>query len=221
MRAPHVGARLGLVCSCAAGAMAQTRLFSRGGRSRAASFMSARSPESMPPRPDTWIAADGTIVIIRPVRATDLALVQEFVDALSADTRYQRLMSTRQPSIEELRRRTDIDYEREFALFATMRVQRRERLLGVARFVTLSTPGDAEGAIVLRDDWQGHGLGTRLLASLLAEAKHRGVRRMIGTTLSANNAMLALARKFGFELARDEGAATVTSLKLDLQTECA
>jgi len=165
---------------------------------------------------ETWVAADGTVITIRPICAADLALEQEFVNGLSAPTGYQRLMSTRRPSLEELRRFTDIDYEREMALIATTPVQGGERQIGVARYVKLSSPGDAEFAIVLSDDWQGRGLGTRLLASLLVAAKNHGVRRLVATTLSENDGMLGLALKLGFKLARDPRSATVTNLTLDL-----
>ena len=75
------------------------------------------------------------LITIRPIRATDLALEQEFVNGLSAATGRHRLMSARRPSLEELRRFTDIDYERELALIATTPVQGRERQIGVARYV--------------------------------------------------------------------------------------
>jgi acetyltransferase len=165
---------------------------------------------------ETWNAADGTVITIRPISAADLALEQEFVDGLSTFTGYQRLMSARRPSLEELRRFTDINRERELALIATTPVQGRERQIGVARYVKESSPGDAEFAIVLSDDWQGRGLGTRLLVSLLVAAKSHGVRRLVGTTLSENNGMLALGRKLGFRLAIDLGSATITNLTVDL-----
>jgi RimJ/RimL family protein N-acetyltransferase len=165
---------------------------------------------------ETWVAADGTVITIRPICAADLALEQEFVNGLSVPTGYQRLMSARRPSLEELRRFTDIDHERELALIATASAQGREREVGVARYVKESSPGDAEFAIVLGDDWQGRGLGTRLLTSLLAAAKSHGVRRVVGTTLSENDGMLGLARKLGFKLARDPRSATITNLTLDL-----
>src|SRR5258708_33551583 len=133
---------------------------------------------------ETWVAADGTVITIRPICAADLALEQEFVNGLSAPTGYQRLMSRRRPSLEELKRFTDIDYEREMALIAIAPIQGRERQIGVARYVKLSSPGDAEFAIVLSDDWQGRGLGTRLLGSPLVAAKEHGVRRPGGTALS-------------------------------------
>ena len=166
--------------------------------------------------PDTWMAPDGTAVTIRSISAADLALEQEFVEGLSPRTGYQRLMSVRRPSMEELRRLTDIDHERELALIATTPVQGRERQIGVARYVKDSAPGDAEFAIVLSDDWQGRGLGTQLLGSLLAAAKSDGLRRLVGTTMSDNDGMLKLARKLGFRLAKEPGTATETNLTVDL-----
>ena len=167
-------------------------------------------------QPETWVAADGTVITIRPVRAEDLALEQAFVNGLSRQTGYQRLMSTRRPSLEELARFTDIDHERELALVATTPVLGRERQIGVARYVKESSPGDAEFAIVLSDDWQGRGLGTKLLMSLVVAARSHGVRRLVGTTWSVNSGMLALGRKLGFRLATDSRSATITNLTLDL-----
>src|SRR5712691_5893887 len=161
---------------------------------------------------ETWVAADGTVINIRPICAADLALEQEFVNGLSAPPGYQRFLSTKRHSLEELWRFTDIDYEREMALIATTPVQVRERQIGVVRYVKGSSTGDAEFAIVLSDDWQARGLGTRLLASLLVAAKNHGVRRLVATTLSENGRMLALGRKLGFKLAADTRSAIVTNL---------
>jgi RimJ/RimL family protein N-acetyltransferase len=180
--------------------------------------MNAQSPNLSQPTFETWTADDGNVITIRPICAADLALEQEFVNGLSASTGYQRLMSVRRPSLEELRRFTDIDYERELALIATTSVQGRERQIGVARYVKESSSGDAEFAIVLSDEWQGRGLGTRLLVSLVVAAKNNGVRRLVGMTLSENNGMLALGRKLGFKLATEPGTATITNLTLDLAT---
>lgn len=165
---------------------------------------------------ERWAAADGTAVTIRPIRAADLALEFEFASALSFRTRYQRLMSARTLTIEELRRFTEIDPERELALIATVRAEGRERQVGVVRYVREASPERAEIAIVLADDWQGRGLGTRLLLGLIAAASDAGVRCLTGTALSTNEAVLALGRKLGFRLAADARTATVTNLTLDL-----
>lgn len=126
-------------------------------------------------------------------------------------------MSARRPSPAEIRRFTDIDTTRELALIATTRVAGRERQIGVARYVKdESAPGDAEFAIVLADAWQGRGLGTKLLASLLAAARADGVRRVVATTLATNEGMLALARKMGFTLVANPASASITDLTLGL-----
>ncbi|WP_280155790.1 GNAT family N-acetyltransferase [Piscinibacter sp. XHJ-5] len=153
---------------------------------------------------------------IRPIEAKDLGLEVEFVESLSAATGYQRLMSARRPTMEELRRWTNIDHAREVALIATALVDGRECQLGVARYVRDADTQDAEFAIVLRDDSQGRGLGRELLLRLLDAAKRAGLHRLVGTTLSDNQAMVTLARRLGFRASRTPGGAFMTTLTLDL-----
>ncbi len=168
--------------------------------------------------PISWTAPDGRPVTIRPIRAADFELERAFVDGLSPATGYQRLMSTRRPSDEEVRHFTDIDPKRELALIAVTVVDGRERQVGVARYVKDEhTPDEAEFAIVLSDAWQRCGLGAKLLASLIDAARRNGVRRLVATTLSANSGMLALARRMGFRLALNPTSAAITNLTLDLQ----
>ena len=166
---------------------------------------------------ETWTAPDGTPITIRPITAADFDLEQEFVGRLSPASGYQRLMSARRLSAEEIRGFTDIDYTREMALIATRSVNGRERQIGVARYVKdENAPGDAEFAIVLADDWQGRGLGKKLLASLLAAARVSGVRRAVATTLSTNDGMLALARRLGFTLVPNAATPAITNLTREL-----
>ena len=91
----------------------------------------------------------------------------------------------------------------------------REPQIGVARYVKEGCSEVAESAIVLSDDWQEKGLGAALLSSLIAEARERGVKRLVGMTLSENDGMLALARKLGFSAPTGE-VASETNLTLDL-----
>jgi acetyltransferase len=163
-----------------------------------------------------WRATDGTEVTIRPIARSDLGLEQQFVDGLSRLTAYRRLLSARRLSHEELRRFTDIDPDREYALIATVRDSGGIRQIGVARYVKGPDSEAAEFAIVLADDWQGRGLGSRLLSSLVAGAKRRGVQRLVGTTLSENVAMLSLARRLGFVATAGSSSASITDLALHL-----
>ena len=165
---------------------------------------------------ETWSPAEGTVVSIRAISAADLALEQEFVNGLSSSTAYQRLMSTRRPSLDELKRWTDVDPERECALIATTVVRAAVRQIAVARYVREPSGREAEFAIVIGDDWQGRGLGTQLLSALVRHAKREGIHRLFGTTLSTNTAMLALAGKLGFRCAADPRSPTITNLALDI-----
>ena len=113
------------------------------------------------------------------------------MQGLSASTGYQRLMSPRKPSCEEMRRSTDIDYDREMALIATITVDGRERQVGVARYVVESSPREADFAIVLSDDWQRRGLGRELLYASSSLRRKPALANSPGTTLTENKGMLS------------------------------
>jgi acetyltransferase len=168
------------------------------------------------PTPAAWRLRDGTAVTIRPIRASDLELERTFVRGLSRETRYQRLHSTRDLRPGELERWTNIDPEREAALIATAIIDGSERELGVARYARDDESGDYEFAIVIADAWQGHGLGRKLLSDLLQAAENAKIRVITGIVLSANDAMLGLARTFGFALWQEPGAEFVTQLRKTL-----
>jgi len=161
-------------------------------------------------------AKDGTEVLLRPIGPGDFQRESDFVNGLSRSTSYLRLMSGRHPSADEVRRWTEIDWRHEGALIATVRIDGVERQIGVARYVAQPGESEAEIAIVISDAWQGKGLGIPLLASLIELARQAGMTRLFGSTLSENDAMIALARRVGFRLFRQRGAAFLTELSLDL-----
>ncbi len=165
-----------------------------------------------------WQMIDGTWVLLRPIEPGDFELERNFADGLSRSTRYMRLMSGRWPSDDEIYRWTHIDRQREGALIATISVDGREQQIGVARYVVDLGKSEAELAIVISDAWHGKGLGICLLSSLIDLAKQSGVRRLYGTTLSENNAMIGLGRRLGFMLSYETGAEAITKLSRDLHS---
>jgi acetyltransferase len=74
-----------------------------------------------------------------------------------------------------------------------------EDLLGVGRLA--ADPGfeQAEFALIVASDRQGHGYGELLLRHVLGYAKTRGIKRVIGHVLRENDKMLRLAKRLGFE----------------------
>jgi acetyltransferase len=155
-------------------------------------------------------------VLLRAIEPGDFELEREFVAGLSRTTGYQRLMSARRPSADELQRWTRIDRRREGALIAVAQVDGRARQLGIARYAMELGENEAEMAIVVADDWQGRGLGRQLLSALVELARTSGVKRLFGIALSDNQAMLSLGQSLGFRLSKAPGAAIVTMMSLDL-----
>lgn len=159
---------------------------------------------------------DDTPIIIRPIHPDDDAIERIFIDGLSSDTRYNRLLSGRKLTPEEIRRLTRIDYDREMAFIAESVNHWQARLLGVARYVRDEGSCGAEFALVVADAWQHKGLGTLLLGTLLRHAHASGIARLHGITLATNQAMQELARKLGFARMHDAHDATVRRLEKTL-----
>lgn len=153
---------------------------------------------------------DGTRIRVRPIRADDRAIEQEFVRNLSADSKYFRFMSVLGELPEAmLVRFTRIDYDREMALIALACENGREVEIGVARYVIDDTGSGCEFALVIADAWQHRGLGTILMLDLIAAARRRGLTSMQGMVLATNTAMLGLAHALGFSVRTDAGDALV------------
>lgn len=166
-----------------------------------------------------WDFADGRAVTVRPVLPEDLQLASEFVArGLTQHSRYQRF----QTGLRELAPGmaaylTDIDYRQHFALLALADDGGAQHQVGEARYVCDGDlPDQAEFALAVADDWQGRGLGGRLLRQLVRVARRHGVRRLYGDVLRTNQPMLALAGAHGFVRERQGDARLVrVALALD------
>lgn len=147
---------------------------------------------------------DGTPVTIRPIRADDKPMEQEFVQNLSADSRYKRFMSTlKELPPGKLKYLTEIDYVRHLALVAIIRREAQDVEIGVARYVAGPQGDDCEFAIAIDDEWQGSGVAGILMLSLIDAARARGMRRMEAFILASNDKMIKFARQLGFDVRRD------------------
>ena len=135
---------------------------------------------------ETWLD-DGTEITLRPIEREDIESLREFHRHLSEES-IRRRWFTAHPelSLEEARRFTDIDGDTRVAIVATL----DNELVGVGRYESLPPSDDAECAFVVRDDFQGHGLGTALVSAVMDEARRHGKRRLVAETLPDNVPML-------------------------------
>src|SRR4051812_4384863 len=121
-----------------------------------------------------WLR-DGSEIVIRLIGPEDAASEQAFMQALSAESRYFRFLSTlRELPADMLHRFTHPDFDREVALIALAGPPTQRRQIGVARCIAKGARLDAEFAVVVADDWPSHGVGKRLLCELMRAA--RGAR---------------------------------------------
>ena len=74
------------------------------------------------------------------------------------------------------------------------------RTVGIARFVRDRDAPEAEIAFEVVDEWQGQGLGKRLVAELRALAREQGILRFRALIAHGNRPALALVRSLGDEL---------------------
>jgi acetyltransferase len=143
----------------------------------------------------------GVRLLVRPIRPEDAPAHQAFFGRVSRQDRYLRFfraMNAIPP--EELARFTQLDYDREMALVAILGHETgREETLGVVHVATDADNTAAEFAIIVRSDWHGRGLGRLLMDRAIRYCRGRGTGRLVGETLMDNRAMLALARRLGFE----------------------
>ncbi len=143
----------------------------------------------------------GQDIIIRPIRPEDAKMEDVFVKNLSEESRYFRFMQSLQELTPEmLVRFTQIDYDREMAFVAVSDHEDMPDELGVGRYILNPDGRSVEFALVVADQVQGMGIGTRLMKALILSAKMKGVSLFEGEVLAINKPMLSLVKKLGFTI---------------------
>ena len=148
---------------------------------------------------------DGFHCRFRAVRPEDADKLQQFVRALSSEARYYRFLSTMaELSPTLLARFTQIDYDREMAIVATINDGTPdERIIGVTRYLLNADAITAEFALVVADDFHNRGIGSALMKTICNIARSRGIKAIIGQVLASNSDMLALMKRLDFVEDRD------------------
>ena len=162
------------------------------------------------PYPSQYVARcrlrDNTIAILRPIRPEDEPLMIEFHKTLTEQSvrfRYFSLLKLEtRIAHERLTRICFNDYDREIALVIDYKNPQtaRHEILGVGRLSKLHGLDEAEWAIMISDQWQGHGLGTKLLRLLVEIGRKEKLSRIFAHILPDNSVMQHVSKKVGFKL---------------------
>lgn len=153
---------------------------------------------------------------LRPIRPEDKAALVSFHQRLSDDTRYRRYHAAKGSlTTSDLRYLTEVDGHHHVALVAEIPpaaldgvagaladwigVPPVPDLAGVARLVgDPDHPGEAEVAIVVRDDVHHQGLGSELIEGVLARGRQEGVHTAVAQVQADNHRALQLFQGLGF-----------------------
>ncbi|MGB9299094.1 MAG: GNAT family N-acetyltransferase [Anaerolineae bacterium] len=162
---------------------------------------------------------DGTEVLLRPIKATDERLEQELLYSLSDQSIYLRFFSSTSAfPHERVQYYTTVDYDEHMAIVAIQEVDGEERMVGVGRYIKEKDSDMAELALLVKDDWQGKGLGSLMHEYLDSIARAHNIGGFKAEVLDQNKRALHVFTRLGRKAKTeyDQGVYTV-SYRFDYQ----
>lgn len=153
---------------------------------------------------------DGSGVIIRPIQPEDEPLMIRFHRGLSERSVYMRYFKSLSLAFrtkhERLAKVCVPDTGSETVLVALRQEPQTgdEEIIAVARLANLAASNSADVALLVSDDWQGHGLVTELMRHLIACARARNLCRLSAEILRDDTVMQRILKQVGFHLRRLE-----------------
>lgn len=175
--------------------------------------------------PSYFETHDGHPLIVRLIRPDDAARLLVLFEGLSSETRRRRFHAdvdhlSDEVKVSAAQRFANVDNQ--FEAGAIVAVDNDgaggEQIVGVARLSRRTYSHDmreAEAAIVVRDDFQGRGVGTELLQRLVTLAKHMQFQQMVAEIEADNLSAIRLFRSLDLPTtARTRHAETILTLSL-------
>ncbi|MEM3377406.1 MAG: bifunctional acetate--CoA ligase family protein/GNAT family N-acetyltransferase [Candidatus Bathyarchaeia archaeon] len=143
---------------------------------------------------------NGTQVLLRPIKPEDEKRFDEFLGSLSEETmRFRFFQILKDVSHDLLVRYCNLDYNREITIIAEHQQDSR-KIVGAGSLIVKPDGKSGEFAVVVSDEWQGLGLGSKLMDHLIMIARDMRLEWIFGYVLSNNYKMLRMCAKMGFSL---------------------
>jgi len=164
-----------------------------------------------------WKLKNGRPAVLRPIKPEDEPLIHTLFQSFSEETmRFRFFQIIREMSHDTLTRYCNIDYNREIAIVAEIEEGKERKIIGVARLILQPGQKRGEFAVVVGDEWQGLGLGSKLVDCIVEVGKDMELKSICGDVMSRNLKMFHLCTKKGFQMEPvDE---EITKATLDLKT---
>ena len=145
------------------------------------------------------ILRDGSTLRLRPPGAGDADGVATLFAHLSESSSARRFHGSADAPPWLVRAALDPDWEGRGALVGAYSTDGVEQIVALATFERLRDPDAAEVAFVVADEFQGRGVGTRLLEQLAVLAAQAGIERFVADVLAGNAPMLRVFAEAGFQ----------------------
>jgi RimJ/RimL family protein N-acetyltransferase len=139
----------------------------------------------------TITLTDGRTVVLRPATASDAPALERLFYRLSRDSVMLWLCAgvPQTPHFAHiLARYAEVDGRDAVALVA----EEAGQVVGIARYVRVAPPVEAEIALVIEDSWQGRHMGRAMLRQLVAYARTQGLSAFLGDCLAENHRVLRM-----------------------------
>ena len=169
---------------------------------------------TFPDELERWIELrDGSKMFMRPLKLTDEAGLRRMFYQLSEKSvrdRFFRAIQT-MPH-EKLQEFLRVDYDADMAMVVLTDCSDDAELIGIGHYSNHPQMNMADSAYLVRDDYQGKGIGTILLNTLIEIAQAHGVAGFIADVLAINSGMLRIFQKCGYavQIEVEEGECKVT-----------
>jgi len=143
----------------------------------------------------------GLEIQLRPVKIKDEPLLKDFFYSLSDRTMERRFFSMRKDVPHDvLQKFVVIDYTREIIILAAVKEGEKGIIAGMGQYIINEADRTAEIAVLVRDAYQGHGIGFELVSYLTQLARKKGLLGFTGEVLFENKPMLRVFEKMGYRM---------------------
>lgn len=169
-----------------------------------------------------FVTHQGTRIHTRLIQPQDADLLIDLFEHLSAETRWRRF----HVSVENVERARVREIASQLANVdnrvgggAVLALTEDERLVGVARLARPTADiqaTTAEVAVVVRDDFQGQGIGLSLLELLVRLARHMDIKTLSATVQADNAAIFTMLRRLNLPVTtQTRSGETTMEIRID------
>ncbi|WP_320668611.1 GNAT family N-acetyltransferase [Patulibacter defluvii] len=141
--------------------------------------------------PTSALAPNPPAVRLRPVSPADEPLLRGLLDRVTGESRWTRFFTGGVDLDRVARMEARCDESRRFGVLA---LDPDGAVVGHGMCVPLNDGSGCEIAFEVADGHHRQGIGSAMLRQLVAEARHRGVGRLVAEVLPANRDMTDLLR---------------------------